>query len=266
LVETVVMKLTRPLPAAAPKVLTYADGNFGRSGGGGGEPLAQRVLIGAQWVVLAAGLIVFALTPPRTQRPWSVPRIVRATFAIAGVLVAGVVLWALYGLPALRVIPPEQIVAGAVGELARPNRAAVATKEMATLAERGRYVFMIESCALCHRPNGAGGSKISWKPFGTLWSRNITPDAETGIGRWSEREIARAIRSGITPDGRVLHWQGMIWDHASNLDEEDIRAVVTYIRAIPPVRHAVPRATPPSASDCDIYTFWLDASTVAGCE
>lgn len=50
-----------------------------------------------------------------------------------------------------------------------------------------------------------------------------------GIGGWTEPAIARAIRSGIASDGRALHWQGMIWDHASNWDKEDIRALVVYL-------------------------------------
>jgi hypothetical protein len=57
----------------------------------------------------------------------------------------------------------------------------------------------------------------------------------------------------------------MIWDHASNWDEEDIRSVVSYLRRIPPVRHSVPPARPPSADDCEIYTFYLNQSTVPGC-
>jgi hypothetical protein len=50
------------------------------------------------------------------------------------------------------------------------------------------------------RRRGAGGAKISWVAFRTLWARGITPDGETGIGAWSEREIARTRRSGVTPD------------------------------------------------------------------
>ena len=58
--------------------------------------------------------------------------------------------------------------------------------------------------------------RLCWRSFGTLWVRNITPDPETGIGARPDAAIARAIRSSLTPDGRVLYRQGMIWDHASN--------------------------------------------------
>jgi len=133
------------------------------------------------------------------------------------------------------------------------------------MTARGRYVFTVASCAFCHNPDGSGGLKVSWRPFGTLWVRNITPDRETGIGTWSDAAIARAVRSGLTPDGRVLHWQGMIWDHASNWDEEDIRALIAYLRKIPAVRHAIPPVGPPSSDDCEVYTFWVSSSRSAGC-
>ena len=118
---------------------------------------------------------------------------------------------------------------------------------------------------MCHGSDGSGGLKNSWKPFCTLWVRNITPDSATGIGAWSDAEIARAIRAGVSRDGRALHWQGMIWDHASNWDEEDIRAVMVYLRTIPPVRHAVPAPRPPAPDDCVIYGFWVRPSAVPGC-
>jgi hypothetical protein len=69
----------------------------------------------------------------------------------------------------------------------------------------------------------------------------------------------------MTPEGRILHWQGMIWDHASNWDEEDVRALVAYLRALPPVRRAIRPARPPAADDCAIYTFWVARSTSDGC-
>jgi hypothetical protein len=98
-----------------------------------------------------------------------------------------------------------------------------------------------------------------------LWSRNITSDVRTGIGAWTDEQIVRAIRSGITPDGRTLHWQGMIWDHASNWDEEDIHALVAYLRMLPPVARQIPPARPPTPDDCTVYTFWVANSTVPGC-
>ena len=173
--------------------------------------------------------------------------------------------WMFYSLPTLSVIPPEQIVAGATAGIPEPNPATFRGPEQKALVERGRYLYTVASCAFCHNPNGAGGQKISWRPFGTLWTRNITSDMRTGIGAWSDPQVARAIRSGITPDGRMLHWQGMIWDHASNWDEEDVRALVAYLRVLPAIEHSVPAATPPAPDDCEVYTFWIETSTVPGC-
>ena len=70
----------------------------------------------------------------------------------------------------------------------------------------------------------------------------------------------------MSRDGRALHWQGMIWDHASNWDEEDLRSIVAYLRALPPVVNKVPDPVPPSAADCAVYTFWLTPSTKPGCQ
>ena len=125
------------------------------------------------------------------------------------------------------------------------------------MVKRGRYLFQVTSCAFCHGNDGRGGNKISWKPFGTLWAKNITSDRETGIGTWSDKQIARAIRSGVSHRGGQLHWQGMIWDLLSNMDEEDVRAVITYLRTLPPIEKKIPQARPPAEDDCVVYTFFV---------
>jgi hypothetical protein len=58
----------------------------------------------------------------------------------------------------------------------------------------------------------------------------------------------------------------MIWDHLSNLDEEDVRALVAYLRALPPVRRQIPSARPPAPDDCEVYTFWIERSLTPGCK
>ncbi len=67
-------------------------------------------------------------------------------------------------------------------------------------------------------------------------------------------------------DGRPLFWQGMPWDHFSNWDEEDIRALVAYLRLLPPVAGKVPANAPKSAGDCKVYTFWVRKSAEPGCK
>src|SRR5262249_31697986 len=158
--------------------------------------------------------------------------------------------WGLYGLPALPVIPPDQIARTVTASIPRAALDGSASPEQAALSARGRYLYTVASCALCHGNDGTGGAKISWTAFGPVWSRNIRRDGEPGMGGWRDREIARAIGGGVTPDGRTLHWQGMIWDQASNWDEEDVRALIAYLRAMPPVRRAIPPARPPAPDDC----------------
>ena len=258
-IETIIIKLQRGLPAAGPDVLTFADGMFGRKRVP--QDLPMRLLIVAQWVVLVGALIIYRWVPP-TGIPH--PRWLRV-LGVLGVIFLSLIGWAIYATPTLRIIPPEQLVAVAAPTPPKPDPARLAGSELVALAERGRYLFTVTSCALCHGSSGAGGLKISWKPMGTLWTRNITPDPDTGIGKWTDAQIARAIRSGVAADGRMLHWQGMIWDHLSNLDEEDVRALVVYLRTLPPVRNAVPSARPPAPDDCEIYTFWVVPSTTPGC-
>jgi hypothetical protein len=77
----------------------------------------------------------------------------------------------------------------------------------------------------------------------------LTPDVETGLGAWTDAEIKRAIVSGISRDGRLMHWQAMPWDHFSALGAEDLEALVFYLRSLPPVWSRVPASSPPGAGD-----------------
>jgi cytochrome c553 len=220
-------------------------------------------LIDAQWVVLLIGVIAYvfaARREHRAKRSW-----LRTVGSVVGLGLLAVLAYLFYELPLLSVIPPDQIVAGATAGIPEPNAAMLTTPEHTTLAKRGRYLYTVASCALCHGNDGRGGYKVSWKPMGTLWSRNITSDPGAGLGKWSDSEIARAIRSGVSRNGYQLHWQGMTWDHASNWDEEDIRALIAYLRAMPPVSIKVPVDRVPAADDCEVYTFWTSESHVAGC-
>jgi mono/diheme cytochrome c family protein len=264
--ETMVSKLTRPLPAANPTVLTYADGNFGETTPGLPRDLVQRVLIGGQWAVLLAGAVAFVLAgPPERRFPRRARGWLLTVLAGVGLVACGLIGFAVYRTPALRIIPPEQIAHAVTASIPKPDPATFSRPEQAALAERGRYLFTVASCAFCHGHAGSGGSKISWTAFGTLWTRNISSDPVTGSGAWSDAEVARALRSGVTPDGRMLHWQGMIWDHASNWDEEDVRALIAYLHTLPPVQRDIPPTRPPAADDCLVYTFWVTESVRPGC-
>ena len=70
-------------------------------------------------------------------------------------------------------------------------------------------------------------------------ARNITPDPETGIGAWTDDEIARAIREGVRKDGTALFPVMPYLDFAT-MDDEDVKSIVVYLRTIPAVKNTVP--------------------------
>jgi mono/diheme cytochrome c family protein len=113
----------------------------------------------------------------------------------------------------------------------------------AGLVKRGRTLAAVGNCSDCHTVRGgktfAGGLPVP-TPFGTIYSSNITPDAETGIGRWPEAAFRRAMRSGVDRDGRHLY-PTFPYDHFTNVSDDDDRALYAYLMTRPPV-HAPARA------------------------
>ncbi len=268
LLETVVGKLTRPLPAALPETITFLDGNFGQSSGIPIQRhLPQQLLIVAQWVLLGIGGVAFILAaPPGRRWPRRLTGWLLLILGMAGIGAVAFLLRVLYEMPATAVIPPDVIAKPVLATIHEPDSAAFRNPEHRAMVMRGQYLFTVASCAMCHQGNGEGARKTSWSPAGTRWSRNISSHPTNGIGAWSDAAIARAIRSGVSATGgRALHWQGMIWDHASNWDEEDIRSLVAYLRTLPPVDRAVPAPRPPSPDDCEKATIWVGENDLPGC-
>lgn len=264
-IETVINKLTRPLPAVPTTNLSYADGRFGYDGGIGRD-LPQTILVVAQALVLLGGIGGIVYITWRERRfPKRVRGWILLALGIVGLGLCGFLGSALYDIPLNTFLPAQIIADGATKGLYQVKPSALNTPEQNTMAARGQYLYTV-SCALCHGTDASGGVKVSWKPMGTLWVRNLTPDSATGLGQWSDAEIERAIRSGVSRDGYQLHWQGMIWDHASNWDEQDIRALIAYLRVIPGVNKQIPADRPPSPDDCDTYTFWTSNDTAYGCK
>ena len=117
----------------------------------------------------------------------------------------------------------------------RPVLAAIdppAPQSFATdLVKRGRELAAIGNCNDCHTVRGAknfaGGLPVP-TPFGAIFSSNITPDAETGIGRWSEAAFRRAMRSGVDREGRHLY-PTFPYDHFTDVSDEDDRALYAYL-------------------------------------
>lgn len=120
---------------------------------------------------------------------------------------------------------------------------------------RGEYLVEgVAHCFQCHSPHdlstpdlpieegmkGAGWLMEQDPALGSVYAPNITPDRETGIGNWTDDEIARAIREGVSRDGHAL-FPIMPYQNFREMSDEDLASVVVYLRSIPAVRNAVPR-------------------------
>jgi hypothetical protein len=81
---------------------------------------------------------------------------------------------------------------------------------------------------------------------GYRWGPNLTPDKETGLGKWTDAEIIKAFKEGIRPDGRKLI-PIMPYMAFASLTDADTAAIVAYLRSLPPIHHAVPAPLGPDA-------------------
>jgi mono/diheme cytochrome c family protein len=119
--------------------------------------------------------------------------------------------------------------------------------------ERGAYLVKnVAGCLFCHSDldtaveglpvkAGRAGAGKNWGIEGLPWLTvpNITPDPETGAGRWTDDAIARAVREGVGHDGRAL-FPIMPYANYRVMSDEDLASVITYIRSLPSVRHEQP--------------------------
>lgn len=96
---------------------------------------------------------------------------------------------------------------------------------------RGAQLAAVGNCNVCHTASSgrpyAGGRPLK-TPFGTVYSTNITPDPETGIGRWSEAAFVRAMRDGLDREGRSLY-PAFPYDHFTKLTDDDLKAIYGFI-------------------------------------
>lgn len=143
----------------------------------------------------------------------------------------------------------------------------------ATSAKRGEQLVMLGGCHDCHTPKLPNGqldmSRIlsghpteaplppdvkgaittnmmltSWRgPWGMTLTRNITPDKETGIGKWSLADFKKTIRTGVDPQGVVLN-PPMPIPTMQNLPDQDLEAIYNYLMTIKPIRNAVGKTAP----------------------
>ena len=191
--------------------------------------------------VIRAGLNVEGLPPPQesgTGLRDGVPRRLAgplrprarrglwAGLAAAGAALAGIVVAALpWRAPLPLVAAPDLSVYSA------------------SAIERGRRLAAAGDCATCHTvPGGAanaGGLGLQ-TPFGTIYTTNITPDRATGIGGWSFTAFERAMRQGISRDGRHLY-PAFPYTAFARMTDEDMQSLYAYLMSQPAVAAAAPR-------------------------
>lgn len=140
-------------------------------------------------------------------------------------------------------------------------KAPIATPPRTDKVAYGRYMMNVLDCYSCHSPDFTkvnhqappetpgfmtGGNPLRDGQGGIVYSANLTPDDETGIGKWSEADFVRALKKGFRPDGRVLRPP---MEPRTALGDDEAAAIYAYLRTIAPVRHEVSRPPPPQAEE-----------------
>lgn len=122
----------------------------------------------------------------------------------------------------------------------------------AQVLERGKYLMSsVVACGNCHTSRGpdgkslegrelAGGLPFKEPPF-DAYASNITPDPETGIGKWTDAQLKKAIREGIRPDGSLIG-PPMPIPFYRGLADADLDAIIAYMRSVPAVKNEVPKS------------------------
>lgn len=197
--------------------LGAAAGQGGAGAAPAGSPVEPADVLPT--LELPAPAVPATATWPRRRSPWA-----RALALAAGGLAMGAAL--LGWRPA---IAPVAQTAGA------------SVYNAATI-ERGRLVAAAGDCVVCHTAPGgvpnAGGRAMD-TPFGTVYTTNLTPDAQTGLGQWSFSAFQRAMREGISRDGKHLY-PAFPYTSFAKMDDDDLTALYAWLMAQPPVRAEVP--------------------------
>ena len=122
---------------------------------------------------------------------------------------------------------------------------------------RGKYLVTTIGCAFCHSPvreNGsmmedlrfAGGQRFDLYPFDNVVSYNLTSDKETGLGGWTDDQIKTFLTKGIRRNGTRMIPYPMPWPAFASMREDDLDAIVAYLRTIPPVYNKIPEPQSPN--------------------
>jgi fructose 5-dehydrogenase cytochrome subunit len=119
--------------------------------------------------------------------------------------------------------------------------------DQAAAIKRGEYLATAADCGACHTTPGgkpfAGGLAIG-TPLGTIYSTNITPSMDFGIGRYTEEEFARALRRGIRRDGANLY-PAMPYTSYAKFSDDDAHALYAYFKQVTPVDQSTPKTELP---------------------
>jgi len=185
----------------------------------------ERILAGLRGDAPALQAIAVESPAPQQQIPDTPSPFYRRRSVLAGV---AAVCTAAIGIAAA-VLPWR-----AIAPIAPPD---ISTYSAATIA-RGQQLAALGNCAVCHtQTNGianAGGRALE-TPFGIVYSTNITPDVETGIGAWSYPAFERSMREGIHRDGRHLY-PAFPYNHFAKTSDADLQSLYAYLMAQPAVR------------------------------
>jgi mono/diheme cytochrome c family protein len=139
-----------------------------------------------------------------------------------------------------------------------------AAQTQTPLQKRGAYLARIMDCGGCHTPGALAGRPDDTKALagssigfgipsvGVFYPPNLTPDRETGLGKWTDAQVIAAIRTGTRPDGRMLA-PIMPWRSYAALSNEDAKALAAYLKSLPPVRNAAPAMAGPSETPVAPY-------------
>jgi mono/diheme cytochrome c family protein len=110
-------------------------------------------------------------------------------------------------------------------------------------AERGAYVLRMGGCVSCHTPRGEGAAPLAGgrplaTPFGTIYSSNLTPDRETGIGGWSAGDFVLAMTEGVSPRGHH-YYPAFPYTSYTRMTEQDLVDLKAHLDTVEPVRNPV---------------------------
>ena len=166
-----------------------------------------------------------------------------SAIALRGAILSAAIGAGVLGLPIASVFAQDAAPAAAPAPAPAPAATPPAATPEDPLVTKGKYLVTIGDCISCHtRPGGdefAGGLGLK-TPFGTIYTPNITPDKDSGIGGWSEEQLARAMHEGLDDDGDHLY-PAFPYTAYTKVTDEDVHAIYAYLKTIKPVSYNPPK-------------------------